>query len=86
MGIITKPEPRLVEVTSLQVIYVDDIGKLVVEGSNARLTYIEYRTFGTERVKMPVLEVVRPFTSCQPDRFSRLIRQAVGGDGSDQRH
>jgi hypothetical protein len=55
-----KTEPRLVEVTSIPVIYADRIGRVTVEGSNVRITYIEYRTVGSERVRMPVLEMIRP--------------------------
>ena len=71
-------EARLVEVTSCPVIYCDGLGKVVVEGHNARLTYFEYRTFGNERVKMPVLEIVRPVASCKGNEMMDHMMKAVG--------
>lgn len=78
MGIIAKPEPRLVEVTSLPVFYVDGPARVVIEGSNARVTFFEYRTFGSERVKMPVIELVRPLASCGRGVLAALIEKALG--------
>lgn len=86
MGLATKEEPRLVEVTSIPVIYADGIGKVVVEGNNVRITYMEYRTFGNERVKMPVLEMVRPLASIRPGEIMTLVRAFVGMDGSEVAH
>lgn len=86
MSVVNKIEPRLVEVTSLPVHYADGVGKVTIEGTNARITYFEYRTFGTERVKMPVVEMVRPLASCSPDTLQGLIKQATGQHGDERTH
>lgn len=78
MGAIIKPEPRLVEVTSVPVIYCDKVGKVTVEGNNVRVTYVEFRTLGAERVMMPVLEMVRPLTSIKTGDLVEMIQRAVG--------
>jgi hypothetical protein len=77
MGIIVKAEPRLVEVANIPVIYVDESGRVEVEGNNLRITYIEYRTFGTERVRVPAVEIIRPLVSLRPERLNRMIADAM---------
>lgn len=87
MGIPKIEEPRMVEVTSIPVIYADGVGRVVVEGNNVRVTYIEYRTFGAERVKMPVLEMVRPIASLSPNGdIGKMIAAALGADGTATAH
>lgn len=83
---VTGRPPRMVEATSTPVVYVDDIGKVEVEGANARVTFVEYRTVGAERLAIPCLQVVRPLTSCDGMRFNRLIQMAIGIPESGGRH
>jgi hypothetical protein len=69
--------PRLVEVTSIPVIFADDIGRVAVEGPNVRITYVEYRTIGSERVRMPVLEMIRPIEGVKVGSVQAMIADAI---------
>lgn len=83
-----RTEPRLVEVTSVPVVYSDGVAKVLVEGGNVRITFFEYRTIAGERVKMPILEMVRPVESCR-GHLPALIATAIGdhnGPASDRKH
>jgi hypothetical protein len=79
-------EPRFVEVTSIPVVFSDGVGKVVVEGANVRITYIEYRTIGNERVKMPVLEMVRPIAGIKPGAVTEMIRSLLNAPAPEHAH
>lgn len=66
---------RLVEITSLPVIYSDGPARVVIEGPIVRVTYFEYRMIAGERVRMPVLEMIRPVSSCVPGLIQAMIQR-----------
>lgn len=79
-------EPRLVEANSVPVIYADGPAMVEVEGSNARITFFEYRTLGAERVRLPVLEMIRPVTSCRAGEVMEMIMDALARSRSNSTH
>lgn len=79
-----KAGPRLIDVTSIPVIFADDIGKVAIEGPNVRITYVEYRRIGNERVRMPVLEMIRPIEGVKAGSVQSLIAEITREDGGSR--
>lgn len=79
-------KPRLLEDTSVPVIYADDIGRVEVEGSNLRILFVEFRKIAGERVAVPVIEMIRPITSYRVGLLMGMINQALADHGSEPVH
>lgn len=79
-------EPRLVETTSLPIVYCDGIGKVTIESDVARVIYFEYRNFGDERVRLPVLEMIRPLSRMAFGTMKALFRQEILRAGGSWPH
>lgn len=57
-------EARLIENINVPVIYCDTFASVTIEGENVRIVFVEYRYVAGERVRSPVLEMIRPAKSC----------------------
>lgn len=55
---------RVVENPNVPVVYVDGLLDIEINEPNARLTFFEFRHLGSELVKSPVLEMIRPAGTC----------------------
>jgi hypothetical protein len=73
--------PRLIEDVGVPVIYCDGPAKAFIEGSNVRIVFFEYRRIEGERVRVGVLEMVRPLASVQMGNIVALIAAARAEDG-----
>ena len=60
---VPESEPRLIEDIGAPVVYCDGPAKVSIEGANVRIVFFEYRRFEGERVRVSVLEMVRPLAS-----------------------
>lgn len=69
-------DTRLIECGSVAVIYADGIAGVFISEPNVRLIYFEFKEIGGERVRCPVIEIVRPLMSFQPGHLQRLIAQS----------
>lgn len=64
---------RLVDCGPVAVIYADGIARAMMCAPNARLIFFEYREICGERVRCPVVEIVRPVTSFDPAWLRRMM-------------
>lgn len=74
-------EPRLIEDLGVPVIYCDGPARVSIEGSNVRIVFFEYRRIEGERVRVAVLEMVRPMASIQMGNILALIAAARAENG-----
>lgn len=87
MSGLIREDARLVEVTSLPIIYADGAARVVIEGHNVRVIYFEYRRIGSERLRMPVLEMIRPLALCGIGQLKALVlAHAAVPDGYANHH
>lgn len=69
-------EPRLIDDATMPVIYCDGPARVLIEGSNVRILFFEYRRIDGERVRLGVLEMVRPLASIQMGNILGMIAEA----------
>lgn len=55
------------------VIYSDGPGEVEIHGQIVRITYFEFRGEGPDRVRRPVLEMIRPLATCATGRIGELV-------------
>lgn len=60
MGSAELAGPAVVECEPVLMVYADDVSSVEVCGNNIRLTFVQYRTIGGQKVAVPVLELLRP--------------------------
>lgn len=74
---------RLVDCGPVAVIYADGIAGVIVNDPNVRIMFFEYREIDGERVRVPVVEIIRPIVSCEAGALLRLIAQKrARGEGA----
>lgn len=65
--------PLLTNEPGVPVVYTSGIADVEVDGPNVVITYYRYRGEGTSRVRVPVLEVIRPLAMCEDGIVARIL-------------
>lgn len=68
---------RLIEVDGLPSFYADDVASVLVIGQNVRVTFFEYRLLCGERVRYPVMDMIRPLASVRSGELIRMITESL---------
>lgn len=64
---------RLIDVP-VQAIYADEIASAEIVGSIVRIMFCEKKTLDGERVRIPVVELLRPLESCLQLTLQDMLR------------
>lgn len=55
------------------VLYSDGPGEVEIHGQIVRITYFEFHGEGPNRVRRPVLEMIRPLATCGDGRIGAMV-------------
>lgn len=65
--------PLLTTEPGVPVVYASGIADVEIDGPNAVITYYRYRGEGAARVRVPVLEMIRPLVSCETGMIGAIV-------------
>lgn len=65
--------PLLTSEPGIPVVYCSGIADVEIDGPNAVITYFRYRGEGAARVRVPVLEMIRPLGACETGMVGAIV-------------
>lgn len=64
IGVVDEAQPRTVDNPDVSSVYVDGILDVEINDPNVRIIFFQFREARGERVRHPVLEMIRPLATC----------------------